>query len=101
MRLVFNYIDLYLVYWPSPWEHGPLKETMKSLEKLYTEGKIRAIGVSNFAVRDLEEARSHMSRTDIVSNQVRYNFLQRAIEEEVLPYCMKNNITILAYSPVA
>ena len=42
-----------------------------------------------------------LSRTDIVSNQVRYNFLQREIEEEVLPYCRKNNITILAYSPLA
>lgn len=100
-RLGVNAIDLYQVHWPDPWEQIPLKETMKALEKLYTEGKIRAIGVSNFAVRDLEEARSLLSRTDIVSNQVRYNFLQREIEEEVLPYCKKNNITILAYSPLA
>ncbi len=100
-RLGINEIDLYQVHWPDPWEQIPLKETMKALEKLYTEGRIRAIGVSNFAVRDLEEARSLLSRTDIVSNQVRYNFLQREIEEEVLPYCRKNNITILAYSPLA
>jgi myo-inositol catabolism protein IolS len=100
-RLGVNEIDLYQVHWPDPWEQIPFKETMKALEKLYTEGKIRAIGVSNFAVRDLEEARSLLSRTDIVSNQVRYNFLQREIEEEVLPYCRKNNITILAYSPLA
>jgi len=100
-RLGVTEIDLYQVHWPDPWEQVPLKETMKALEKLYTEGKIRVIGVSNFAVRDLEEARSHLSRTDIVSNQVRYNFLQREIEEEVLPYCRKNNITILAYSPLA
>lgn len=100
-RLGVNEIDLYQIHWPDPWEQIPLKETMKALEKLYTDGKIRAIGVSNFAVRDLEEARSFLSRTDIVSNQVRYNFLQREIEEEVLPYCRKNNITILAYSPLA
>jgi len=100
-RLGVTEIDLYQIHWPDPWEQVPLKETMKALEKLYTEGKIRAIGVSNFAVRDLEEARSHLSRTDIVSNQVRYNFLQREIEEEVLPYCRKNNIAILAYSPLA
>lgn len=100
-RLGVNEIDLYQIHWPDPWEQIPLKETMKALEKLYAEGKIRAIGVSNFAVRDLEEARSLLSRTDIVSNQVRYNFLQREIEEEVLPYCRKNNITILAYSPLA
>ena len=100
-RLGIKEIDLYQIHWPDPWEQIPLKETMKALEKLYTEGKIRAIGVSNFAVRDLEEARSLLSRTDIVSNQVRYNFLQRDVEEEVLPYCRKNNITILAYSPLA
>jgi myo-inositol catabolism protein IolS len=100
-RLGVNEIDLYQVHWPDPWEQIPLSETMKALEKLYAEGKIRAIGVSNFAVRDLEEARSLLSRTDIVSNQVRYNFLQREIEEEVLPYCRKNNITVLAYSPLA
>src|SRR5260370_18332820 len=74
---------------------------MKAPEKLYTEGRIRAIGDRKFEVRELEEARSLLSRTDIVSNQVRYNFLQREIEEEVLPYCRKNNITILAYSPLA
>jgi len=100
-RLGVSEIDLYQVHWPDPWEQIPLKETMKALERLYLEGKIRAIGVSNFAVRDLEEARSHLSRTDIVSNQVKYNLLQRNIEEEVLPYAKKNHISILAYSPLA
>ncbi len=100
-RLDVKQIDLYQVHWPDPWEQIPLKHTMNALEKLYNEGKIRAIGVSNFAVRDLEEARSFLSRTDIVSNQVRYNLLQREIEEEVLPYCKRENITILAWSPLA
>lgn len=100
-RMGISTIDLYQVHWPDPWEQIPLKETMKALEKLYLEGKIRAIGVSNFAVRDLEEARSYLSRTDIVSNQLRYNILQREIEEEVLPYCKKEGITILAWSPIA
>ena len=100
-RLGVNEIDLYQVHWPDPWEQIPLKETMKALEKLYLEGKIRAIGVSNFAVRDLEEARSYLSRTDIVSNQLRYNLLQRNIEEEVIPYTRKNGISILAWSPLA
>src|SRR6266581_4548285 len=85
-------IGLYPVHWPDPWSQGPLPETMKALEALHRAGRIRNIGVSNFAVRDLEEARSHLSRAEIVSNQVRYNFLQREIEEEDLPYCRKNNI---------
>jgi myo-inositol catabolism protein IolS len=100
-RLGIKQIDLYQVHWPDPWEQIPLKHTMKALEKLYSEGKIKSIGVSNFAVRDLEEARSHLSHTDIVSNQVRYNLLQREVEEEVLPYCKKESITILAWSPLA
>jgi myo-inositol catabolism protein IolS len=100
-RLGVDEIDLYQVHWPDPWEQIPLRETMKALEKLYLEGKIRAIGVSNFAVRDLEEARSYLSRTDIVSDQLRYNLLQRGIEEEVLPYLRKEGISVLAWSPIA
>ena len=100
-RLGVTEIDLYQVHWPDPWEQIPLKQTMKALEKLYGEGKIRAIGVSNFAVRDLEEAQSYLSKTGIVSNQLRYNLLQREIDEEVLPYCEKNGISVLAYSPLA
>jgi myo-inositol catabolism protein IolS len=100
-RLGVKEIDLYQVHWPDPWEQIPLKYTMKALEKLYLEGKIRAIGVSNFAVRDLEEARSYLSRTDIVSNQLKYNLVQRDIDDEVTPYCRKNGISIIAYSPLA
>ncbi|MDA4114644.1 MAG: aldo/keto reductase [Thaumarchaeota archaeon] len=99
-RLGIKQIDLYQIHWPDPWEQIPLKHTMKAMEKLYTEGKIRAIGVSNFAVRDLEEARSCLSKADIVSNQIRYNLLERQVEEEVLPYCKKNGITVLAWSPL-
>jgi len=100
-RLGVDQIDLYQVHWPDPWEQIPLKYTFKALEKLYNEGKIRAIGVSNFAVRDLEEARSLLSHAEIVSNQVRYNLVQYEVEEEVLPYCKKNDILILAYEPIA
>jgi len=100
-RLDIREIDLYQVHWPNPWEQVPLKHTMHAMEKLLKEGKVRAIGVSNFAVRDLEEARKHLSDAVIASNQVRYNMLQREIEEEVIPYCKKENITIIAYSPLA
>jgi myo-inositol catabolism protein IolS len=100
-RLGVKEVDLYQVHWPDPWEQIPLKETMRALEKLYLEGKIRAIGVSNFAVRDLEEARSCLSHTDVVSDQLRYNLLQRNIEEEVLPYCRREKISVLAWSPLA
>jgi myo-inositol catabolism protein IolS len=99
-RLGVREIDLYQVHWPDPWSQVPLRDTMKALEALHRAGLIRHIGVSNFAVRDLEEARSFLSRTDIVSNQVRYNMLQREIESEVLPYCRREGIAILAWSPI-
>jgi myo-inositol catabolism protein IolS len=99
-RLGVREIDLYQVHWPDPWSQVPLRETMKALEALHRAGKIRHIGVSNFAVRDLEEARSHLSRADVVSNQVRYNMLQRNVEEEVIPYCRREGIAILAWSPL-
>jgi len=99
-RLGVREIDLYQIHWPSVWEQVPLRDTMKALEGLQRAGKIRHIGVSNFATRDLEEARAHLSRTDIVSNQVRYNLLQRAIEADVLPYCAREGIGILAWSPL-
>lgn len=99
-RLGVREIDLYQVHWPDPWSQVPLRETMKALEALHRAGRIRNIGVSNFAVRDLEEARSHLSRTDIMSNQVRYNMLQRAVEAEVIPYCKREGIAVLAWSPI-
>lgn len=99
-RLGVREIDLYQVHWPDPWSQVPMRETMKALEALHRAGKIRHIGVSNFAVRDLEEARAHLSRADIVSNQVRYNMLQRNVEAEVIPYCRREGIAILAWSPI-
>ncbi|MGQ0798455.1 MAG: aldo/keto reductase [Methanobacteriota archaeon] len=99
-RLGLREIDLYQVHWPDPWDQVPLRETMKALERLERRGLIRHIGVSNFAVRDLEDARAHLSRTDIVSNQERYNLLQREVESEVLPYCKREGIGILAWSPL-
>lgn len=100
-RLGVNAIDVYQVHWPDPWHQIPLGETMRGLEKLYKDGKIRAVAVSNFAVRDLEEARAALSSTDIASNQVQYSLLHREIEKEVLPYCQRENIAVLAWSPLA
>ena len=99
-RLGVREIDLYQVHWPDPWSQVPLRETMKALEALHRAGRVRNIGVSNFAVRDLEEARSLLSRTDIRSNQVRYNMLQREVEAEVVPYCKREGIAVLAWSPI-
>jgi len=97
-RLNVKYIDLYIIHWPN--EAIPLRETMRAMERLYKEGKIRYIGVSNFSVDQLEEARQCLSITDVVSNQVEYSLYKREIEKDLLPYCVKNGITITAYRPL-
>jgi len=98
-RLQTRYIDLYLIHWPNP--AIPLSETMKAMEKLVELGKIRYIGVSNFDVNLMEEARSYLSREDIMANQVRYSLLDRTPEESILPYCEREKITLMAYTPLA
>ena len=100
-RLGVRTIDLYQVHWPDPWDQVPFKEGFRALERLWKRGVIRAIGVSNFAVRELKDAQSHLARAEIASNQVRYNLVQREIEAEVLPYCRREKIPILAWSPLA
>jgi myo-inositol catabolism protein IolS len=98
-RLGRRSVDVYLVHAPDP--HVPLSETMGALEALWKEGRIGAIGVSNFSVADLEEAARHLSETRLVVNQVRYNLFDRDDAEEVLPYCREHGIVLEAYTPFA
>ncbi len=100
-RLGVREIDLYQIHWPSVWDQVPLAETMKALERLERQGRIRHIGVSNFSARELETARSALSRTDVVSDQIQYSLLHRKPEAELLPYCAKEGVGILAWSPIA
>jgi len=91
-RLGSGYIDLYQCHWPDP--ATPYEETFGELKKLVSEGKIRYIGVSNFSVDELSEARKY---ADIVSNQLQYSLFDRTVEKDMLPYCRENNISILSY----
>ena len=100
-RLGVKEIDVYQMHWTDPWEQVPLRETMRGLKKLKKEGKVASLAVSNFAVRDLEEAGALLDGLDVVSDQVRYNLLQREIEAEVLPYCKNEGISVIAWSPLA
>lgn len=90
-----DYIDLYQVHWPS--RSVPFEETMRALEDLWDEGKVRYIGVSNFGKLDMPD----MLKTGrYESNQVPYNLLWRAIEFDIQPQCVQHHISILPYSPL-
>jgi diketogulonate reductase-like aldo/keto reductase len=95
-RLKTDYLDCYLLHWRGS---IPLGETMRALEQLVADGKIRALGVSNFDVDDLREAESLLQRERIACNQVLYHLGQRTVEEHELPYCRERGIALVAYTP--
>ncbi len=100
-RLKTDYIDLYQIHWPAGTygsEVVPIEETMSALNDLKQQGKIRAIGVSNFSRTQLEEAAQY-GRID--SLQPPYSLFWRYVEKETVPYCIENKISILAYSAMA
>lgn len=97
-RLGTSYLDLYLIHAPNP--EIPLNETMRALDTLLSEGKVRNIGVSNFSNAQFEEAQS-ATKNKLVVNQVHYNLLVREIEDKgVLKYCQDNDVMLVAYRPL-
>jgi len=94
-RLGIDCIDLYQVHWPD--KSTPIEETMEALLRLQEQGKIRAAGVSNYNVEQISRASSVIR---VVSNQVPYSMVRRDIEHDMVPWCLKNNCAILAYSPL-
>ncbi len=90
-------MDLYQIHWP----RGvvPLDETLKAMEKLVTDGKVRHLGVCNFGLEQLADGLG--SGVPLVSNQIVYSLLARAVEIDVAPVCMENNMGLLCYSPLA
>ena len=95
-RLQTDYMDLYQIHWPL--RENSLPEALDTLSQLKDEGKIRAIGISNHGVQDLAEALA--TGVPIVSNQMHYNLVSRAIEEEIVPICVDHDIDIIAYMPM-
>lgn len=97
-RLKTDYIDLYQLHWPN--YSVPIAETMAAMAELVDMGKIRFIGVSNFSPAEVERAQSCLTKSRIVSNQVRYSLVDRTIESGLLQYCQAKQISILAFSPL-
>jgi aryl-alcohol dehydrogenase-like predicted oxidoreductase len=91
-RLRTDYIDIYQVHWPDPLV--PIEETAEAMRTLYEQGKIRAIGVSNFSVAQMERFR-RVAPLHVLQSP--YNLFERAIEAQILPYCRANNIATFGY----
>ena len=103
-----DYIDLYMMHWPinplgvkhftddpETIAHPPsTEEAFAALSELKKEGKIRSVGVSNFGVKQLTEASAVCS--DIAANELSYNIISRAIEAEILPYCLEHRIAVIS-----
>jgi diketogulonate reductase-like aldo/keto reductase len=96
-RLRTDVLDLYLLHWRGRY---PLHETIRGFERLLEQGKIRAWGVSNFDVDDMEELFTTPGGTACAANQVLYNPEHRGIEYDLLPWCAQNGVGVMAYSPV-
>lgn len=98
-RLGVERIDLIQVHARDP--RTPVDETMGALVELHAEGKVRAVGVSNFSVAELEQARAALGDLPLASTQPHYSLVERGIEADVLPWAVRNSVGTVVYAPLA
>lgn len=95
-RLQTDYLDLYLLHWLG---RKSLTDTMGAMEQLVVDGKVRFIGVSNFTVAEIQRAQAVLADQRIVCNQVCYHLGSRGIEFSLVPFCQRERIAVVGYSP--
>ena len=96
-RLGTDRIDLYLLHWPGS---VPIEETLDTFMRLKDEGKILDYGISNFDARGIQRVWSAQGGGGIVTDQVLYNLSERGIEWDLLPWCRKRGLPLMAYTPL-
>jgi diketogulonate reductase-like aldo/keto reductase len=96
-RLGTDRIDLYLLHWRGS---VPLAETMAGFERLKRDGKIRHHGVSNFDTDDMQEWAALRGGDSVAADQILYNLTRRGPEWELIPWCRKRKIAVMAYTPI-
>ncbi len=97
-RLGVRYVDLILIHWPD--SQVSIEEQVRNLEALAEEGLTRYIGVSNFGLEELKRALTATRKHEIVVNQVKYSVLDRRVERDLLPFMIREGVTLMAYSPL-
>ncbi|MEN4831189.1 aldo/keto reductase [Pantoea vagans] len=97
-RLQTDYLDLYLLHWRG---NIPLEETLRTMERLQQQGKIRYWGVSNFDTDDMAELWDEPGGNQCATNQVLYHLASRGIEFDLLPVCQQRGVPVMAYCPLA
>ncbi|MER8431890.1 aldo/keto reductase [Mesorhizobium caraganae] len=95
-RLGTDHIDHYITHWQDP--TTPVAETMEALDRLKTQGKIRSIGASNVSIGDVE---AYLAAGQLDAVQQEYSMVARGIEQDLLPFCAENNVSVLSYSSLA
>jgi diketogulonate reductase-like aldo/keto reductase len=97
-RLDTKYIDLYLIHWPNPLVD--IKESIGAMEELVHRGLIKSIGVSNFSVEDMKRAIAATKKYSIAANEIHYSLMKRNPEDYLIPYCTRNKVKIISYTPL-
>lgn len=97
-RLKMDEIPLLYLHWPNP--SVPLEETLDSLSRLVRIGKVKSVGLSNFSLSQIREARKILGDVPISAIQSEYNLFDRSAENDLIPYCAENSMAFVAYSPL-
>ncbi|MGC8515569.1 MAG: aldo/keto reductase [Thermoplasmata archaeon] len=97
-NLQTSYIDLYQIHFPN--KRIKISETMRAMEYLVKEGKIRHIGISNFSLRQMLDAEETLKTNELASTQMPYSLVDGKIEKDILPHCRDTKIAVLAYYPL-
>lgn len=98
-RLDIDQIDLYLIHWPS--RSIPLDETIMALMDIRDRGMVKNIGVSNFDLELLQDAIDYAGKGSIVADEIEMNYDTRSRDSQLVEFCRKNNIAVIAYSPLS
>lgn len=96
-RLGTDRIDVYMPHWPNP--QVPVAETLEAMDRLVAAGKVRQLGLSNFSASDAAQVAAHLHYGRLACVQNEYSLIERSVEDSILPFCVREQVALMAYSP--